>query len=229
MELYHIYRLENLPLDSNTNDKCTHVSGCPQDAFLHLAHSDPQAPDHRRNHSYDSGFRQLSDPYTSDRRHLESHDRRLCQLQPDMDDVAYLRNRPSPSYSNDGHVVECPLTRHSTGHDLCSQRAFDPVDSLIHGCPSCWREYGRDYIPNFYSRPSWEHLELPALIRQARDLETAQKILRSNLNACLRNRELRPRDIDELLYPIRNRNGDYPHGFDEPRSIRWLRRELDRK
>jgi hypothetical protein len=93
----------------------------------------------------------------------------------------------------------------------------------------CWHEYGRDYVPNFYSRPSWEHIELPALIRQARDLETAQRILKSNLNACLHNRELRRRDMDELLYPIRNRNGDYPHGFDEPRSIRWLRRELDRK
>ena len=146
-----------------------------------------------------------------------------------MDDIAYLHNRPSLSYSDDGHVVECPLTRHSIGHDLRPQRDFDPIDSLIHGCPSCWREYGRDYIPNFYSRPSWEHLELPALIRQARDLETAQRILKSNLNACLRNRELRLRDMDELLYPIRNRNGDYPHGFDEPRSIRWLRRELDRK
>jgi hypothetical protein len=98
----------------------------------------------------------------------------------------------------------------------------------MRGCPRCWRDYGRDYIPTLYSRPSYDHLELPALISQARDVDTAQRIVQSNLNACLRNRELRPRDMAGLLYPIRNRYGDYPYGFDEPRPISWLR-ALDRE
>jgi hypothetical protein len=75
-EWYPICCLETLQLGPNTNDKCTHLSGYSQDAFLHLAHSDPYTPDH---HSYDNEYRQLSDPYTSHRRRLESYDRRLCQ------------------------------------------------------------------------------------------------------------------------------------------------------
>jgi uncharacterized protein (UPF0212 family) len=141
-----------------------------------------------------------------------------------MDSLAYLYEQRDRAQ----HSARCPHTRYSTSHDLSHLRDFEPIDSLIHGCPACWRDHGRDYIPTLYSRPSYVHLELPALIRQAQDLETAQRIVRSNLNACLRNRDLRQRDIDALMYPIRNRYGDYPYGFDEPRPLSWLR-GLDRE
>jgi hypothetical protein len=191
---------------------------------LYLAHSDPYTSDHRRNDLLDRGLYQLSNPCTTDHRHLESDDREVCQVQPHMDDTAWLceqRNRFQ-------HSDECPHGRCSTDHDHLRSRDFEPIDSLVRGCPGCWRDYGRDHIPTLYSRPSYDHLELPSLIRQARDLETAQRIVRSNLNACLRNRELRPRDMAGLLHPIRNRYGDYPYGFDEPRPISWLR-ALDRE
>lgn len=141
-----------------------------------------------------------------------------------MDDLASL----DEPYDRAQHSPGCPYARYSTSPDLLRLRDFELVDSLIHGCPACWRDHGRDYIPTLYSRPSYMHLELPALIRQAQDLETAQRIVRSNLHACLRNRELRRRDMDALLYPIRNRYGDYPLGFDEPRPLSWLR-ALDRE
>jgi hypothetical protein len=143
-----------------------------------------------------------------------------------MDDMAFL----DELHDRAQHSPGCPHARYSTSHDLLPLRDFELIDSLIHGCPACWRDHGRDYIPTLYSLPSYVHLELPALIRQAQDLETAQRIVRSNLNACLRNRELRRRDMDALLYPIRNRCGDYALGFDEPRPLSWLRaldRELD--
>jgi hypothetical protein len=141
-----------------------------------------------------------------------------------MDDFAPL----GEPYDRVSHLPTCSYVRYSTSHDLLRLQDLALTDSLIHGCPACWRNHGRDYIPTLYSRPSYTHLELPALIRSAQDVESAERIFKSNLNACLRNRELRRRDVDALLYPIRNRYGDYPLGFDEPRPLSWLR-GLDRE
>ena len=135
--------------------------------------------------------------------------------------MAWLHEQRDLSRSDEGHIAGCPCMRHSTSRDLYP-RDFDPIDALVHGCPSCWRNHGRDYIPTFYRQPAYEHLEIPALIRTAQDLETAKRIVRSNLKACLRNREFRLRDMDSLLYPIRNRHGEYPDGFGEPRTFSWL-------
>ena len=150
----------------------------PQDALLYLAHSDPHTSDHCRNDSFDLWLRQLHDPYMSGCRHNDSHNRPLCQLQPRMDDMAWPHEQRDLTRSNEGHIAECPCMRHSTGRDFCA-RDFDPIDSPVRGCPSCWHNHGRDYVPSFYRLPAYEHLEIPALIRAARDVETTRRIVRS--------------------------------------------------
>ena len=192
-----------------------------------MVHSDPRTLDQHHHDSCALGPRQFSDPHACDHRHRGSYNHDHSRLQPHMDDMAWLFPERNLSLSDDGHIAGCPSSRRTTGRDLCRPGDFDPVDSLIRNCPSCWRDHGRDYIPTLYGRPSYEHLELPALICKAQDVETARRIVNSNLKACLRNREV-SRDMDSLLYPIRNRFGEYPSGFEEPRPISWLM-ALDRE
>lgn len=98
-------------------------------------------------------------------------------------------------------------------------------DPLVHECS--YDRLARE-CPSFH-RPLFEHLDLSRLIRTAPSTEIRHTIIRDNVPAYNRNRGPAPLDMEDLMYPIRNRYGEYPTYFDRPREATYFYRDLSCK